>query len=765
MKAGENAKKLEDLEMRAAGAVDRSAALELGARFVIAVLLGRVRLLGSLSPFGAAAVGAAPVGIRAGVTLLGAVLGTLTVWPLAGSVKYIAICALIWATLHFFARGLPKWFPMAVTFGITLVLGAVYVWDAGFALRDTAMWVVESFLAAGCVFFFDTAMRPCLKNGVRDISAGHTASVVILLGCLVMSLASASLFGVMSLGRTAAVTAILVVSYKSGLAPGCVTAAALGGAVDLAHPGAPFFLISYVLSALIAGIFARSGRLRFVLSWSCAAALSVLWCWSQVRWIPALYESFAGTVVFMLLPEKLLARVGALLPTDSAGFGFLKAREYAMDRVELCSRAFRELFEAGKAGLQTRPRENPAEIYDRASEGICRTCPGASRCWSQRYADTVEVMNGLTPILEARGSVAVSDLPAGFAGECQRVEGLVAALNAEARTFLTRRELSWRLRESRGAAADQYARVSRVLRDLALELGGDVKVETELETKLRRYLRGLAMDSSVAVFRVRGGRLRAEIRSGSMGLLTRDEAWLDKLSAVLGTRLCTSGVKDETRLTLLEAEPLAIRVGSASLRAPGEAVSGDRSLCFRTDEGVLYALLSDGMGTGEDALRMADATVRILERLLTAGVDPETALGMLTDLTLLRSDGELSGATVDLLAVHMFTGEGRLYKQGAAPSYLKRGGTVRRVNGSPIPAGTALRTPGAKLSLPAGSVLVMLSDGVTAGADDRWLRELIASRDGTDMTELAEAILAEAKSRCADRDDMTVLAVAAEERA
>lgn len=746
------------------GNLDKARAIELGVRFLMGVLLGRVRLLGSLSPFGPAVVGAAPVGAGAVMTLMGTILGALTSRPFSQSIKYIAACTLIWATLHFFAKSSPRWFPMAVTFGVTLVLGAVYVWDDGFALRATALWVAESSLAAGAVYFFDIAMSPFSPSAGREQVSAHTASMVIFLGCLIMSLSSVSIFGVMSLGRVAAVVGILMVSFRSGLAPGCVAGAALGAAVDLAHAGPPFFLLSYVLAALIGGIFARSGRLWFVLSWASATALSVLWFWNQVRWIPALYESFAGTVIFMLLPDTVLARVGALLPTDPAGFGFLKAREYALDRVEKCSLAFRGLYDAARSRTGDAPRENVAEIYDRAGDAVCRGCPNSARCWQEQYVDTVEVMNNLTSVLEKRGSVELSDLPRHFAENCQRTERLVAAINAEARTFLTRRQYRWRLRESRGAAFEQYNCVSKILRDLATELDGEVTVETELENKLRKYLRGLAMDSSVAVFRVRGGRLRAEIRSGSLRLLTRDEAWLDKLSVVLGTRLCSTGVRDETRLTLLEAEPLAYLVGSASSKSPGEAVSGDRSLCFRTDEGMLYALLSDGMGTGSDAARISSGVGEILERFLTAGVAPEQALALLSDLMLLRSDEALESATVDLLSIQMFTGEARLYKYGAAPSYLKRGTSVRRLGASPLPAGTAVRRPGMKLSLPAGAMLVMVSDGAISGGDDKWLRLYLASSTETDARKLAADILAESKKRPGDNDDMTVLVVAGEER-
>ena len=275
----------------------------------------------------------------------------------------------------------------------------------------------------------------------------------------------------------------------------------------------------------------------------------------------------------------------------------------------------------------------------------------------------------------------------------------------------------------------------------------------------------MAISSSVAVFRVRGGRLRAEISSNSLGLLKRDELWLDKLSQVLGVRLCTGdGDLSSGALVLLEAEPLALRVGEANAKKSGETVSGDRSMCFRTDEGMLYVILSDGMGSGPEAARMSGAALNILERFLRAGVTPELALSILSDLYLLRGGDGLECATVDLLRVNMFTGEACLYKCGAAPSYVKRGKGVKRYASPGVNLRGGTKKIGSKLTLSPGALAVMASDGLTAGPDDRWLRDALAELDASDPGALARELISKARERVGDEDDMTVIAVACEER-
>ena len=105
----------------------------------------------------------------------------------------------------------------------------------------------------------------------------------------------------------------------------------------------------------------------------------------------------------------------------------------------------------------------------------------------------------------------------------------------------------------------------------------------------------------------------------------------------------------------------------------GESVSGDTVSTFRTDDGKVFLLLSDGMGCGEDARRESAMTVRLLEQFLKAGIEPPTALKTLNTALALHSDESGSFTTIDLMALTLRSGSASFYKYGAAPSYIKHG--------------------------------------------------------------------------------------------
>ena len=166
---------------------------------------------------------------------------------------------------------------------------------------------------------------------------------------------------------------------------------------------------------------------------------------------------------------------------------------------------------------------------------------------------------------------------------------------------------------------------------------------------------------------------------------------------------------------------LSLGVRAVGLR--GDTLCGDCGTSFQC--GVTqYVLLCDGMGTGSGAQSDAQEAISVLQSLLTLGFDAMDAAAMLNELYVLRGDGCFS--TVDLLEMDLCTGEGALYKWGAAPSYLKKGGTVKKIGTASPPPGLGVgeehRAERVGLSLQRGEQLVLTTDGIPEAACEQYLR-------------------------------------------
>ena len=205
-------------------------------------------------------------------------------------------------------------------------------------------------------------------------------------------------------------------------------------------------------------------------------------------------------------------------------------------------------------------------------------------------------------------------------------------------------------------------------------------------------------------------------------------------------------------------ELLRCRVGTLLRPKEGESACGDQLAVF-TAGNMLYMLLSDGMGSGAAAHAESAMTVRLLRQFLKAGIRPTSALKTINTALTLRCQEGGGFTTIDLLALDRRGGEATLYKYGAAASYVKRRGVVTALEGGSLPAGLqpARQPPEAtRLHLEPGTVLVMVSDGVTGEGDD-WLREQLRQWPGGDSQELAQLILAESRRHGGLRDDCAAL--------
>lgn len=370
----------------------------------------------------------------------------------------------------------------------------------------------------------------------------------------------------------------------------------------------------------------------------------------------------------LLLRETAIPRRRA--PRESEGL---------KQRLRLSAGALRSLYESlGSPAPQK--EENPAVIFDRAAEVVCRGCALREVCWNKEYLSTFNAFNDATPAILERGRAESADFAGHFASRCIHFPQLISAINTEVTSLLLRRQYRRQLEQERQRTRGQYAQLS--------ELVVQAMAATEPEA-------------------VPGRELPYDVALGS--------------SPKEGQRLC-----------------------------------GDSLTYFKGGQNTLYLLLSDGMGSGREAQRESQMTLRLTEQFLTAGIDAETALRTLNAALNLRSDDQGSFTTIDLLAVNLGDYQAALYKYGAAPTYIKRQGTVRRLTGSALPAGlqdAASAPPPAKFPLEENSFVLMVSDGVADSSDDKWLQDLLAGWQGDNPNVLVSLVLRECRQRRHGDDD------------
>ena len=741
---------------------------ECSMRFLLGAMLAGAEIFGGYAPFGLALTAASGSGLDGFCALLGACFGYLSFQGFVEGLRYVAACILAFSvSFAFYDIRLYRrvWFMPVVAAALDGLTGFIYLSDRGWTPEHLICFGTEVLLAGAGVYFYRIAFSPWKqKREEEQLTLRQTVSLLLLGGTLLIALTKISILGDISVGRLSAALAVMAVACKGGMGPGACAGVAAGLGMDLAAGGSPFYTMAYAFSGVMAGIFHRQGRLVTALAYVLANAVSVLWTWSTQLHISSLYEVFIASVVFLLLPESVLRQVGGLLAGQPRQETERRAMAYVRGRLEATAEAFRSLGETMRGVFAAQPANDndTAAIFDRAAARVCRRCPLQSACWQRDYVSTFNALNDALPAMLERGKGEGGDFPAHFANRCLKFPAFLEAANEELTALLYRRQYQSRLRDNRAAVCRQYGELARVLGTAAAELGTELSPDPLREKRLRQHLTAQGIDAQASAYYDEAGRLRVELEGAALTPLKQPEA-VERISTLVGTplRAVEEDPERRDRLVLVQSEPLMAVAGVAARTKEGETASGDTGAWFKGEDGSLYVLLCDGMGSGPQAGRESGTTAVLLEQFIRAGVPPEDALNTLNSALALKGEEKLGFTTIDLLRLDLFTGEAAVYKYGAAPTYVKKKGTVSRITGSSFPAGLCTdggsRPDVTRLRLESGDYILLVSDGVAGGGDDMWIRERLSAFTGDSPKDLANALIQESTETVGPSDDRTAI--------
>ena len=338
----------------------------------------------------------------------------------------------------------------------------------------------------------------------------------------------------------------------------------------------------------------------------------------------------------------------------------------------------------------------------------------------------------------------------------------------------TRQVILWerQLSEQRSIFAGQLQEMSRMLSDIARQ---ERSLEKISEKKYRQLVREMKTEGILVgdLFYIRAGdghrEYSIQMRTAkASGITSEDVAGL--LFVLLDMRHvphrnCPFFLSPEWGTYVFQEEPsYHVLTGTAKAIKQSEAVSGDCFECFEYGEGNVALLLSDGMGSGDKALKCSSMVVDLMQRFLEAGFSMKAAMRLVNGV-LLTGETEHNTSTIDCCNIDLYQGLCHFCKVGAAPSYLKRDNLVEQISSRNLPLGLVEEPESESVTryLEDGDYIVLLSDGVVdamnQGIGEAALPEIISRFQSRNPSELANDILGYVLRQCKGevRDDMTVL--------
>lgn len=246
----------------------------------------------------------------------------------------------------------------------------------------------------------------------------------------------------------------------------------------------------------------------------------------------------------------------------------------------------------------------------------------------------------------------------------------------------------------------------------------------------------------------------------------------DMLSVEMNIRIQPSGneplfmTKEWNTYHFMEEPEFYILTGFAKATKETEKISGDNYSFFEAQNGKVAVLLSDGMGSGENACEESGRVIDMMERFMEAGFRNEMAIRIVNGALTAR-EKEQDMSTLDICELNLYTGGCDFIKVGAACTYIKRGYMVDRLSAENLPLGVFgdIEPEVVHRQLQDGDYVIMVSDGVSdavsQGVGEEFLPEVIGRISNTNPDEIANQILSYCirQSKGHVRDDMTVLVI------
>lgn len=744
-------------------AIDLRAALETPAKhlfcFLCMFLLMHADALGGVYPFAPAFLAAAlSLAWHPAALCLGCMAGMLRL-PLHTSVLIPAIaCALTLLgelALSFTRKGSKNGETRcALLSGVSVLLPSL-LFAAGAPIESLQAVLASASAAATAPFFrFALDMDKRRRKYLSQEKVGIFLLAAVLIGGL------EALYPALAQGAS---VFILLALSPMGAAAGliCGLGRLLGGA-------SMEVVAQLALSGFAANL--KLYRTRRQKS-ACVAATMVLWQLTSAQDIQTLVAGCAAALIYALMPERIWDRTAALCSDGESMEPDRIAREICEESVRRLS-ALAEAFEEMSqicGEIEKLPDEQA--LINEMRNRLCGGCAEYGACWNGEDNHAVHFLCALIgEALERTDAptgmrVIFSDgeIPPEILRFCRRGRMIPDRLGLLLRDFAERRKSVIKRATDHRNLALQYAQAREILYSAAERQRAPVHLRGERLHQLEAALESVGLsDCDVCALDVK----QPEIRLKKDGAWTDEEARRAAQAFLLAFGGGFAPHRRGSALYFAQRPRFAAQMGVSCCAGRAGEACGDSHLLRMLKPNLMAIMLSDGMGSGENAARESAETLRLLWRFLSAEMSGALALETVNQQMLMRSGDDIF-ATVDLLLLDLSAGTAEFSKLAACRTLILRGGDILRVEGGNLPLGIleGVRPMVKKIRVKAGDVILLASDGVMDACDEAAMNRFLREHAQLEPQALAEETVRAAALRrdLTRRDDMTCICLRIEE--
>ncbi|SDY94740.1 stage II sporulation protein E [Thermoactinomyces sp. DSM 45892] len=751
---------------------------------VMGFLLGRALILESVSPFALAYLAVMLFLSRKQwpVVMASLIVGATTISMIhAGKITaYLVLLLGVYKLFQTFGKATLYSAPMIVlTSSMLGNMVAIWYFDT-FTNYQYLLAGVDILISFILTFIFVQALPVfTVKRNKAGLKHEEMVCLVILLGSVMtgtLGWAIADLEIVNIVSRYLILVLAIVGGSMLGSSMGVVT----GLILHLSNPKSVLQISLLAFAGLLAGLFKEGKRLGVAIGFLLGTTiLSLYGAPPPNLWI-SMQETLLALLLFFLTPDRLFHTVAKFVPgtwenqMEQQDY-VRRLRDVTAAKVEHFTNLFYELASSFREDMTKQQREDEDQVHQFVTttmEHSCMGCAQFQQCWEGNIMKTYQGMTSLMTVVEQVGARNHVPIPQAWDEYCIRPDQVVRSFQDQYAHY--EHTLYWRdkIKDTRRLVGDQLTGMAEVMDKLATEIRIETQVMHAQEEQIHAALDELGIQfQRVEILNLAEGKVEIEVFLPHQDLFDECKKLIAPLmTEVLGEPISVyrKVVQDGTQgaiITLGSAQRFELKSGVANAAKGGAMVSGDSYCYMNLGTGRFAVALSDGMGNGQRAQEESNAALKLLRRLLQAGMNEERAVETINSILSLRTSDEVF-ATIDLAMIDLNSAKGRFMKIGSTPGFIKRGKKVLKLSASNPPIGILkeIDVEPIETQLQAGDLIVMMTDGIYDAAHntvnkDAFITKIINEIDTKDPQDFADCLLEKiVRYRQGEiPDDMTVL--------
>jgi len=347
-------------------------------------------------------------------------------------------------------------------------------------------------------------------------------------------------------------------------------------------------------------------------------------------------------------------------------------------------------------------------LEDMVAEDVCRKCEMSSHCWQEKYSYTAQQFAKYAKSMQWANE---KGFDMGFYSQCIQIEKLKKSFEENSRLMISRKYTMQSQKNNQKLLQSAFMSIAAAIGDLAHYNRSSRLVNSSITMQTDKLLESLSIPHSYCLCSQNPD--KATFATTDSLPESRMYKIKFKLEQLYGEKFTDGEVEIQGNelLYTFYAKPFFTcehRVKASAFRQ----VNGD-AYEIMTIGNMLYVLLSDGMGTGASAAAESRTVLEMTKSLLNAQTGILNTVNIVNLAMNLRGGSE-SGASLDILAVDLYTGKATLTKAGAGVTAVLSGENLTRYYKDSLPLGVVKDTKTAvdEFTLKAGDTVVMMSDGV-----------------------------------------------------